>query len=119
MPEKIAPPARITAAGEPPKLIDEYIGRARTGTEQVSIAHMRSPAGWQEPAQRPEFTEYTLVLKGTLRVEHDEGVMEVTAGEAVITTPGERVRYSSPEEGGAEYVAICVPAFSAETVHRE
>ncbi len=119
MPERIEAPVRITAAGEPPKTIDEYVGRVRSGESAVSVAHMKSPAGWREPAQRPSFAEYTLVLRGTLRVEHDGGVMDVAAGQAVVTRPGERVRYSSPFDGGAEYVAVCLPAFSPETVHRE
>lgn len=119
MPRHIAAPSRITAAGTKPKLIDEYVGRVNTGTESISIAHMRSPAGWEEPRQRPEFTEYTLVLRGCLRVEHDGGVIDVRAGEAIIALPGEWVRYSTPEADGAEYVAVCTPAFSPATVHRE
>ena len=119
MPTLIAAPSRVEAAGSPPKLIDEFVGRANTGGSDVSVAHMRSPAGWREPAQRPEFTETTIVLRGTLRVEHDGGVLDVRAGQAVVTKPGERVRYGSPFEGGAEYIAVCVPAFSPETVHRE
>jgi len=119
MPELIPAPVRVEAAGTPPKLIDEYIGRANTGGTDLSVAHMRSPAGWREPAQRPEFTETTIVLHGTIRVEHDGGVIEVHAGQAIVTRPGERVRYSTPFEGGAEYIAVCVPAFTPATVHRE
>ena len=119
MPEHISVPARVTAAGTKPKVIDEYMGRVNTGATQMSIALMRSPAGWAEPAQRPEFDESTLVLAGMLRVEHDAGVIEVRASEMVCVFAGERVRYSTPEVGGAEYVAVCNPAFSPETVHRE
>ena len=119
MPTHIPSPTRVPAAGEPPKLIDEYVGRVTSGTSAVSIAHMRSPAGWSEPAQTPEFDEYTVVLKGLLRVEHREGCLEVRAGQAVIARAGEWVRYSTPDEGGAEYLSICDPAFSPETVHRE
>ena len=99
------------------KLIDEYVGRASTSTEQVSVAHMRSPAGWEEPAQRPEFDEVTLVLGGAVHVEHDGGTLVVSVGQAVLTRAGERVRYTTPE--GAEYVAVCLPAFAPDTVHRE
>ena len=119
MPRLIASPTRIAAAGNQPKLIDEYIGRVNSGDPQMSIAHMRSPAGWQEPGQRPEFDEFTIVLKGTLRVEHDGGMTDVQAGQAVHTLPGEWIRYSTPHEGGAEYLAVCVPAFSPATVHRD
>ena len=99
------------------KLIDEYVGRASTGTQGVSVAHMRSPAGWEEPGQRPEFDEITLVLSGAVHVEHDGGVLEVGAGQAVLTRAGERVRYTTPQ--GAEYVAVCLPAFAPDTVNRE
>ncbi|MCC6349395.1 MAG: cupin [Candidatus Eisenbacteria bacterium] len=119
MPVHIAAPTRVTAAGSKPKWIDEYVGRANNGESRVSIAHMRSPAGWREPAQAPEFDEYTVVLRGCLRVEHDGGALDVRAGEAVLTRAGERVRYSSPGEDGAEYVAVCLPAFSPGLVHRE
>ncbi|HRI07640.1 MAG TPA: cupin domain-containing protein [Nannocystaceae bacterium] len=119
MPTLIESPQRITAAGNKPKVIDEYVGRVRTGTEALSVAHMRSPGGWQEPGQRPDFDEYTLVLRGALRVEHDGGSLEVRAGQAVITRAGEWVRYSTPGDEGAEYVAICLPAFSPATVHRD
>jgi len=117
MAQLIDSPTRITAAGEPPKLIDEIVGRVNTGTTGVSVAHMRSPAGWSEPAQTPEFTEVTYVLSGWVKVEHEAGVMIVRAGQAVLTQRGERVRYSTPE--GAEYIAVCVPAFAPDTVHRE
>jgi mannose-6-phosphate isomerase-like protein (cupin superfamily) len=119
MPRHIEQPARITAAGNKPKLIDEYVGRVNSGSEAVSIAHMRSPGGWSEPAQRPEFTEYTVVLRGMLQVEHAGGALEIRAGQAVITEPGEWVRYSTPLDEGAEYIAVCLPAFSPDTVHRE
>jgi mannose-6-phosphate isomerase-like protein (cupin superfamily) len=119
MPKHITASTRIAAAGNPPKLIDEYIGRVNSQTDAVSIAHMRSPGGWAEPRQRPEFCEYTVVLKGMLRVEHEAGTMDVHPGQAVIAFPGEAVRYSSPSADGAEYVAVCVPAFSPDTVHRE
>ena len=119
MPRHVPAPTRIEAAGRPPKLIDEFVGRVNSGTAAVSIARMRSPAGWSEPAQRPEFDEYTVVLAGELHVEHDGGRLVVRAGEAVIVAAGERVRYATPGEGGAEYLAVCLPAFSAGTVHRE
>ena len=117
MPTHFKAPSRITAAGTKPKLIDEHIGRVNTGTEEVSVAHMRSPAGWVEPGQRPEFEEYTVVIAGMLRVEHESGVIEVEAGQSIITHPGEWVRYSTPN--GAEYIAVCRPAFSPDTVHRD
>jgi len=119
MPELIAQPTRIEAAGNLPKLIDEYVGRVNSKDDGVSIAHMRSPAGWTEPGQTPEFAEYTFVLQGTLRVEHKGGTIEVQAGQAVVTKPGEWIRYSTPGADGAEYVAVCTPAFSPETVHRD
>jgi mannose-6-phosphate isomerase-like protein (cupin superfamily) len=119
MPTHIKAPARIEAAGTKPKLIDEYIGRVNSRSEQVSVAHMRSPGGWIEPGQTPEFEEFTIVLRGMLRVEHRGGALEVRGGQAVITHPGEWVRYSTPEEEGAEYIAVCVPAFSPATVHRD
>jgi mannose-6-phosphate isomerase-like protein (cupin superfamily) len=115
----IPTPARVTAAGTKPKLIDEYVGRVRTGVDRVSIAHMRSPPGWQEPGQTPEFDEYTVVLRGVLRVESRGGVLDVAAGQAVHAPSGEWVRYSTPSAEGAEYVAVCLPAFSPETVHRD
>ena len=119
MPTFIAQPTRIEAAGNKPKLIDEYIGRVNSATTAASIAHMRSPGGWQEPGQTPEFDEFTVVLRGTLRVEHQGGAMDVGAGQAVITHRGEWVRYSTPGEGGAEYIAVCLPAFAVDTVHRD
>ncbi len=119
MPTHIAAPTRIAAAGNKPKLIDEYVGRVNSKTTALSVAHMRSPGGWSEPRQRPEFTECTVVLAGMVRVEHDGGVIEVQAGQAVIAHPGEAVRYSTPLPEGAEYIAVCVPAFSPQTVHRD
>ena len=119
MPTLIAKATRIEAAGNKPKLIDEYIGRVNSGTDQVSVAHMRSPGGWVEPGQTPAFDEYTVVLRGTLRVEHAGGAIDVAAGQAIITRAGEWIRYSTPGEDGAEYVAVCLPAFSAATVHRD
>lgn len=119
MPELIDGATRILAAGTKPKVIDEYIGRARTGEERVSVAHMRSPEGWSEPGQRPEFDEYTVVLRGCLHLEHEGGELAVVAGQAVLVRGGEWVRYSTPEPDGAEYVAICLPAFSPATVHRD
>jgi mannose-6-phosphate isomerase-like protein (cupin superfamily) len=119
MPELIDAPTRVLAAGNKPKSIDEYVGRVNSQTAEVSIAHMRSPAGWIEPGQTPEFDEYTLVLHGMLRVTHRTGALDVRAGQAVIVRAGEWVRYSSPEADGAEYVAVCLPAFSPDTVHRD
>jgi mannose-6-phosphate isomerase-like protein (cupin superfamily) len=119
MPRHIKSPTRITAAGNKPKRIEEYVGRVNSGTDGVSIAAMRSPSGWTEPAQTPEFDEYTLVLKGALRVTGKDGAFDVAAGEAVIAPAGEWVQYSTPGPEGAEYVAVCVPAFSPASVHRE
>jgi mannose-6-phosphate isomerase-like protein (cupin superfamily) len=119
MPTFIAKPTRIEAAGNKPKLIDEYIGCVNSGTDRVSVARMQSPGGWVEPGQRPEFDEYTVVLRGVLRVEYEGGAIEVAAGQAVITHKGEWVRYSTPGNDGAEYVAICLPGFSPSTVHRD
>jgi mannose-6-phosphate isomerase-like protein (cupin superfamily) len=119
MPTLVASPTQIRAAGTKPKLIDEYIGRVNSKTAGVSVAHMRSPQGWEEPGQTPEFDEFSLVLKGTLRVTHRGGVIDVVAGQAVIANRGEWVQYSTPAEGGAEYIAVCLPAFSMETVHRD
>jgi ethanolamine utilization protein EutQ len=119
MPTLVPQPTRIRAAGNKPKLIDEYIGRVNTRTTAVSVAHMRSPQGWKEPGQTPQFDEFTLVLKGTVRVRHKGGEMEVTAGQAVVAHAGEWVQYLTPHDGGAEYVAVCLPAFSMETVHRD
>src|SRR5512134_2367220 len=112
-------PTVVQAAGNKPKLIEEYVGRVNSRTDAVSIARMKSPSGWVEPGQTPDFDEYTLVLRGTLRVETRSGTLDVRAGQAVIAAGGEWVRYSAPEEGGAEYVAVCVPAFSPDTVHRD
>ena len=119
MPTLIAKPTRIESAGNKPKLIDEYIGRVNSATGATSIAHMRSPGGWQEPGQTPEFDEFTVVMRGTLRVEHRAGTMDVHAGQAVIAHSGEWVRYSTPEPEGAEYIAVCLPAFGMDTVHRD
>ena len=118
-PTLILQPTRIQAAGNKPKLIDEYIGRVNSKTAGVSVAHMRSPQGWVEPGQTPEFEEYTVVLKGLLRVEYKDGDLDVRSGQAVITHAGEWVRYSTPEPEGAEYIAVCLPAFSPDTVHRD
>lgn len=119
MPKLIDAPTIVEAAGTEPKRIEEYAGRVRSGHEGVSVARMVSPAGWVEPGQRPEFEEITVVLRGVLRVEHEGGTIDVRAGQAIIASPGEWVRYSTPEAGGAEYVAICLPAFSMDTVHRD
>ena len=119
MPTLIQAPTRIQAAGNMRKLIDEYVGRVNNRESRVSIAHMRSPAGWQEPGQTPEFDEFTVVLRGMLRIEHKDGVLDVQAGQAVIAHHGEWIRYSTPEAGGAEYIAVCIPAFSPSTVHRD
>ena len=117
IPTLISQPTRIKAAGTKPKLIDEYIGRVNSKTQNASVAHMRSPEGWEEPGQRPEFDEFTIVLKGFVRVKHEDGTLDVQAGQAVIAHKGEWVRYSTPD--GAEYIAVCVPAFSLETVRRD
>jgi mannose-6-phosphate isomerase-like protein (cupin superfamily) len=119
MPQLIEKPIRIEAVGNKPKLIDEYIGHVSSQTEAASIAHMRSPSGWIEPGQRPDFDEFTVVLKGMLHVDYEGGQMDVHAGQAVITRKGEWVRYSTPTPEGAEYIAVCLPAFSPETVHRD
>lgn len=119
MPIHVAAPTRVEAAGTPPKLIDEYVGRVNSGTKALSIAHMRSPSGWSEPGQTPEFDEYTVVLRGSLRVESAAGAIDVGAGQAVICPAGEWVRYSTPGPEGAEYVAVCRPAFSPDDVHRD
>src|SRR5262245_45460638 len=118
MPRLIEKPTVITAAGNKPKRIEEYAGRVNSGHENVSVARMVSPSGWEEPAQQPEFEEITVVLRGMLRVDSDSGVLEVRAGQAVIAQAGERVRYSTPGPEGAEYIAVCLPAFSPHTVHR-
>jgi mannose-6-phosphate isomerase-like protein (cupin superfamily) len=119
MPTLISKPTRIESAGNKPKIIEEYVGYINTSTAGVSIAHMHSPEGWQEPGQTPEFDEYTLVLRGTLRVQHKSGELDVSAGQAVIAHGGEWIRYSSPFADGAEYIAVCLPAFSPDTVHRD
>lgn len=119
MPRFIAQPTRVQAAGNKPKLIDEFVGVVNSGDTAVSVARMTSPSGWVEPGQQPAFEEITLVLRGMVRVEHAGGTLDVRAGQAVITAPGEWVRYSTPEPDGAEYVAICVPAFSPGTVNRD
>ncbi len=119
MPRFIDRPTMIEAAGNKPKQIEEFAGRVNSSHETVSIARMRSPAGWEEPGQRPEFEEISLVLNGMLRVEYEGGVFEVRAGQAIVAEPGEWVRYSTPEHGGAEYIAVCLPAFSPEAVHRD
>jgi mannose-6-phosphate isomerase-like protein (cupin superfamily) len=119
MPTLIEKPTIIQAAGTKPKRIEEYAGRVNSGHAGVSVARMISPEGWQEPGQRPEFEEISIVLRGVLRVEHASGSLDVRAGQAVVARPGEWVRYSTPESGGAEYVAICLPAFSPDLVHRD
>jgi ethanolamine utilization protein EutQ (cupin superfamily) len=119
MPELIESPSRVQAAGTKPKLIDEYVGRVNGAEERVSVAHMRSPEGWLEPGQRPEFDEYTIVLEGVLHVEHERGELDVGAGQAVLVRAGEWVRYSTPGAAGAAYIAVCLPAFSPDTVHRD
>src|SRR4030095_13615990 len=119
MPPLISQPARMHAAGNKPKLIDEYIGRVNSSTSGVSVARMRSPQGWSEPGQTPEFDEFTIVLAGMVRVTHTSGQLDVRSGQAVIAHKGEWVQYSTPEDDGAEYIAVCLPAFSIETVHRD
>jgi mannose-6-phosphate isomerase-like protein (cupin superfamily) len=119
MPELIGAPIRVAAAGEPPKLIDEYVGRASTGEAGLSVAHMRSPSGWAEPGQRPEFDEFTIVLRGAVVVQFDGGQVTVEAGQGVHARPGEWVRYSTPGDDGAEYISVCLPAFAPGIVHRD
>lgn len=119
MPTLIAAPTVVAAAGNKPKRIEEYAGRVNSGHADVSVARMVSPQGWVEPGQRPDFEEITVVLRGLLRVDFEGGAMDVRAGQAVVAKPGEWVRYSSPEVDGAEYVAICLPAFSMDSVHRD
>ena len=119
MPELIEKPMVIPAAGTPPKRIEEFVGRANSGHEGVSVARMISPQGWAEPGQRPEFEEITIVLAGSLALEHEGGILDVAAGQAVVVRPGEWVRYSTPDEGGAEYISVCIPAFTPDTVHRD
>lgn len=118
-PTLISQPTRVQAAGNKPKLIDEYIGHVNSNTSAISIAHMRSPGGWQEPGQTPDFDEFTVVIKGSIRVEYTGGSLDVRAGQAVITHRGEWIRFSTPEPDGAEYFAICLPAFSLESAHRD
>jgi mannose-6-phosphate isomerase-like protein (cupin superfamily) len=119
MPELIPHASRVEAAGTPPKLIDEFVGHVNTGEERLSVARMRSPEGWREPGQRPEFDEYTLVLAGCLHIEHEGGELDVRGDQAVLVRAGEWVRYSSPEPGGAEYVAVCLPAFTLGAAGRD
>jgi mannose-6-phosphate isomerase-like protein (cupin superfamily) len=119
MPRLIQSPSIVQAAGTKPKRIEEFVGRVNSGHGAMSVARMKSPSGWVEPGQRPEFEEVTVVLHGMVRVEYEGGSLEVRAGQAVVTAPGEWVRYSTPEPDGAEYVAVCVPAFSPDTVHRD
>ena len=119
MVRRIDTPTIIEAAGNKLKLIEEFVGRVNSATTEVSVARMRSPAGWQEPGQTPEFNEYTVVIAGTLCVETRDGTIEVAAGQAIVAPRGEWVRYSSPRDGGAEYIAVCVPAFEPGTVHRD
>ncbi len=119
MPDLIKGPTIVEAAGVPPKRIAEFAGRVNSGHSSVSVARMISPEGWSEPGQRPDFEEISIVLQGTLRVESDEGVLEAGKGQAIVAHPGEWVRYSTPEAGGAEYVSVCAPAFSPDTAHRD
>jgi quercetin dioxygenase-like cupin family protein len=119
MPTIIQQPTVIPCVGTKPKQIQEFAGRVNTGHTSLSVARMISPEGWTEPGQRPDFEEVTVVLKGVLRVEHEQGVTDVREGQAIVAHPGEWVRYSTPQAGGAEYVAICLPAFSPDTVHRD
>jgi mannose-6-phosphate isomerase-like protein (cupin superfamily) len=119
MPQLIEAPTRIQAHGEPPKTIEEFIGRVNSKTESVSVARMISPSGWSEPGQTPDFDEFTVILRGELQVETREGVHRIAAGQAIVTRRGEWVRYSTPSSQGAEYISVCVPAFSPATVHRD
>jgi mannose-6-phosphate isomerase-like protein (cupin superfamily) len=119
MPTLIPAPTVIAAAGNKPKIIEEFVGRVNSATESASVARMQSPAGWEEPGQRPDFDEFTVVLQGMLRVDYADGFLEVRAGQAVIAKAGEWVRYSTPEPAGAQYIAVCLPAFSPHTVHRD
>lgn len=119
MPRLIEAPTVIASAGNKPKRIEEFTGRVNSGHASVSVARMQSPEGWLEPGQRPEFEEITVVLRGMIRVEHEGGTIDVRAGQAIVTAPGEWVRYSTPEASGAEYIAVCLPAFSPTTVHRD
>lgn len=119
MPRLIKTPTTVKAVGNKPKQIQEFVGRANTQDEHISVARMISPGGWQEPGQRPDFQEMTVVLRGTLRAEHEGGSTDVQAGQAIVVDAGEWIRYSTPDEEGAEYIAICLPAFSPDTVHRD
>ena len=119
MPRLIDSPTRIASVGSKPKVIDEYVGHVNSASSHISVAQMQSPEGWVEPGQRPDFEELTLVLEGALHVEFEGGALRVGAGQAVITAPGEWIRYSTPEAGGARYVAVCLPAFTPDTVHRD
>jgi len=119
MPKLIEKPTKIDCVGTKPKQIQEFAGRVNSGHKDVSVARMISPSGWEEPGQTPEFEEITVVLRGVLRVEHEHGTIDVAAGQAIVAAPGEWVRYSSPQPGGAEYVAVCLPAFSMDTVQRD
>lgn len=119
MPRLIAAPTVVPAVGTKPKIIQEFVGRVNSGDSALSVARMQSPSGWTEPGQTPEFDEFTVVLRGSLRVEYEGGVFDVAAGQAIITHKGEWIRYSTPHPDGAEYVAICLPAFSPDTVHRD
>ena len=119
MPIKIEKPTVIEAAGNKPKIIEEFIGRVNSGTKDLSVAKMKSPGGWVEPGQTPEFDEYTVVLKGMLRVTTKENVFDILPGQAIITNKGEWIQYSTPDEDGAEYIAVCLPAYSPDTVHRD
>jgi mannose-6-phosphate isomerase-like protein (cupin superfamily) len=119
MAQIIKAPKRIQAAGEPPKSIEEFFGRVNSNTSAVSIARMKSPSGWKEPGQTPQFDEYTVVLRGQLQVETRDGVHQIAAGQAILAPRGQWVRYSTPGSEGAEYIAVCVPAYSPDTVHRD
>ena len=119
MPKLISQATVVEAAGEPPKLIREFVGRVNSGNQEISIAQMKSPSGWEEPGQTPEFDEYTLVLKGSLQVKTKDEILEVKEGQAILTQKGEWVQYSTPGPEGAEYVAVCLPAFSPDSVHRD
>ena len=119
MPILIPQPPQIKAAGNKPKIIKEYFGKVNSKTSELSVAHMQSPSGWVEPGQTPQFNEYTVVLKGVLRVESKQGAVDVKAGQGIMTLKGEWVKYSTPNETGAEYIAVCLPAFSPDTVHRD
>ena len=119
MPKLITTPSRVTAAGNKPKIIEEFIGRVNNGEARLSLARMRSPGGWVEPGQTPEFDEFTLVLSGSLRLTYKGGILDVSAGHAVVAPAGEWIQYSTPGNEGAEYIAVCLPAFSPQTVHRD